>query len=197
MKGQAAKTQWAGASGFPRGTAEAPGRERLVEAVVQVGPMETSYVRAGHGFPVLLLTGSDPVEDSVLPLLGRLSDHFRVIALSPPRKRSEGGQGESPPTLDDWLDGVLEGLGIERAALVIAAPLEGRLVRFLGDPCTCIERIVVLGMATADAAARASLEGVEPSRPLLLLDTDPSGVPPSELELVVRFLSEGAGSSPP
>jgi hypothetical protein len=197
MKGPATKTQWADASGFPRGTAEAPGTERLIEAVVQVGPMETSYVRAGHGFPVLLLTGSHPVEDSVLPLLGRLSDHFRVIALSPPRKRSGGGQGESSPTLHGWLDGVLEGLGIERAALVIAVPLEGRLVRFLDDPCTGIDRIVVLDMATADAAARASLEGVEPRRPLLLLDAHPSGVPSSELEPVVRFLSEGAGSSPP
>lgn len=88
-----------------------PGGDRVhLEAVVQVGEVETWYRRAGRGGHVLLLTrrGRDERDD----LFGRLAEEHLVI---------EPATLPDAATWAEWLCGVVDGLGLSRPDLVVDA----------------------------------------------------------------------------
>jgi pimeloyl-ACP methyl ester carboxylesterase len=109
----------------------------MIEAVVQTGRFETPYRRAGSGGVVLLLTG--PTEPSAGDwLFGQLAGCFRTIAPALPAEL-EGGSGTAPALdergIDEWLRGLIDGLGLERPALVASATQGTGLLRFMAlDP---------------------------------------------------------------
>src|SRR5688572_10303674 len=84
-----------------------------VEALVQSGTVETTYVRAGQGAPVILLRdGSTPAEADLLFL--RLAAEFKVIA-------PELVSCRKAECFDAWLSSFIDGLGLEHPRLVLAA----------------------------------------------------------------------------
>lgn len=99
----------------------------MIEAVVQAGAQEISYRRAGFGPAVLILNTED--SDGSRWLFEQLSTRFRIIApLAAP-----GQDGPGPATyeaLEPWLRGLIDGLGLERPALVGGLAQGATLVRF-------------------------------------------------------------------
>lgn len=93
---------------FPR-----PGR-------IYAGGIDTFYLEAGHGPPVILLHGLGSTNSGMLPTLDDLARDYRVIAPDIP------GFGESSKPVRPyhagffarWLIALLDELGIERAHLV-------------------------------------------------------------------------------
>ncbi len=99
-----------------------------VEALVQVGDVETRYVCAGQGPPVLLLTDEDPAAAVETPLFRALAESCRVVSAAP------------SPDLDTgpWLRALIEGLGWERPALVVASRASAAWVeRVLAEAEAC------------------------------------------------------------
>lgn len=91
-------------------------------AVVQVGPVETWYRRAGKGRHLLLLSGRGPGERD--ELFRRLATEHLVIeprALPDPRLWTE------------WLRGVVDGLGLDRPGLAVGPEWLEAARRFARD----------------------------------------------------------------
>lgn len=86
-------------------------RRTPVEALVQVGDVETRYVRAGQGPPVILLTDEDPAACVATPLFRSLASSFRVVSAAP-----------CPAVpLGSWMLDLADGLGLDRPAVVVAS----------------------------------------------------------------------------
>lgn len=84
----------------------------VVKAIVQTGTIETEYRRVGRGPATLLLTRvAAPARDD---LLRRLSEDRLVIQ---PVELAAVGLWE------EWLRGVVDGLGLDRPDLVVDADL--------------------------------------------------------------------------
>ncbi|HSL71717.1 MAG TPA: hypothetical protein VK864_15830 [Longimicrobiales bacterium] len=100
----------------------------LVEAVVQAGAVETTYYRAGHGAPVLLIraNANGLAQD---PYFRALRAHYRVIAPQCPRDFTA-----------DWLRDVIDGLGLRDPCLVLDAALLTNQALEAGE----ISRVAVL-----------------------------------------------------
>jgi hypothetical protein len=82
----------------------------MIEAYVQAGSVETSYLRAGCGAPLILLTHRSAAELIEDPLVHALSARFRLIVpLLPPVGVDAGG----------WLRDVMDGLGLEEARVLV------------------------------------------------------------------------------
>lgn len=88
-----------------------------VEAVVMTAGRETRYRRAGHGRAVLLLVHDDA-------LFTDLARDLRVVEPLGP----DGGP--SDPEWHAWIQGLVDGLGLDRPALVVD-PGAGSIVRRL------------------------------------------------------------------
>jgi hypothetical protein len=91
------------------------GSTSIVEAVVQVGEVATSYLRCGRGAPIVLVALDAALRLRLMAGLSR--EHCVIAPLLPP-------QATSPPdatSLADWLRGVIDGLGLEQAEIVLAA----------------------------------------------------------------------------
>ena len=94
-----------------------------VEAIVQTEGIETTYVRAGAGAPVVLLRASEtPAEHD--PVVAQLAREFRVFA--PDLSCSAGAQ-----CFSGWLRGLIEGLGLEEPRLIVTASSEEELAALL------------------------------------------------------------------
>jgi hypothetical protein len=97
--------------------------QHMMEAVIEAGGAETRYVRAGAGRPVVLLLravgerahGSGVAAD---PLFARLAAEFRVIAPALPAGR----------VLTGWVRDVVDGLGLDRPALVVDAGIAAGMI---------------------------------------------------------------------
>lgn len=87
----------------------------MVEALVQAGAEETQYVRAGSGQPVVLLLRASSSPSAIMadPLFTRLSREFRVVAPAVPSDRE----------LTCWVGDLVDGLGLDRPAIVVDAEL--------------------------------------------------------------------------
>jgi hypothetical protein len=84
----------------------------MVRAVVQVGATETVYIRAGRGMPLsVVLASSEPER---YRLIARFARNGRVVAPVMPA---------AAMTVEEWLRGVIDGLGLERPAVVLAPEL--------------------------------------------------------------------------
>jgi len=108
-----------------------------VEASITAGGCETRYIRAGRGRVVLLLSTGDLAAEAADPLLDRLGEGFRVIAANVP----PGLVDETPAAFSRWLDGVIDGLGLQRPAIVADfrdAPCLARPDGFDPDRVACI-----------------------------------------------------------
>jgi len=82
-----------------------------VEALVQIGAVETRYQRAGQGTPLILLRAQYAGAD---PLFERLATEFKVIAPELSSCRAASG-------FEDWLRGLIDGLGLDQPRVVVAA----------------------------------------------------------------------------
>lgn len=90
----------------------------MVEAVVQVGAVETVYLRAGRGERVAVVLAADAAER--LRLVRRFAACYRVVAPVPPVPPA--GSGGAAHTAA-WLHGVIDGLGLDRPTLVLEPAL--------------------------------------------------------------------------
>ncbi|HEX2167433.1 MAG TPA: hypothetical protein VHG09_09415 [Longimicrobiales bacterium] len=112
----------------------------MIEAVVQVGVLETRYLRCGRGDRgVVVLAGSD---EERLTLVRLCNDGRCVVAPIPSEHQVRAG---TPPTaaadrdseaaaLEIWLRGVIDGLGLERPAVVLGREFTW-LAGWLGERC--------------------------------------------------------------
>jgi pimeloyl-ACP methyl ester carboxylesterase len=170
----------------------------MIEAVVQTGPFETWYRRAGVGGPVLLLIGP-PAAAVGDWLFSQLAGRFRTIAPVLPAGLA-GASGTGTPVegggLEDWLRGLIDGLGLEQPALVAAAERGVGLLRFMAlDPERVGRLALVQPAAPGDSApGHVVLDDTAPAdaHPVLVM-----GLPGPEdqdgradaLDRLVRFLS--------
>ncbi|XVV15132.1 alpha/beta fold hydrolase [Actinoplanes sp. CA-131856] len=94
----------------------------ITDHFVEVPNFRIHYVEAGQGHPLVLLHGSGPGATALTNFrlnIGALAKHFRVIAIDMPGwgesdTQTEGTGRDHPAALI----GVLDALGIEKAALV-------------------------------------------------------------------------------
>ncbi|HSJ32727.1 MAG TPA: hypothetical protein VK933_14895 [Longimicrobiales bacterium] len=135
----------------------------IIEAVVQVGAQETHYLRCGRGDRVVVVLTGDAAER--LRLMRHYADGGRVIAPVPPMRdttppvaagRAAGtpdaarrwpgwmAQDDDGRAAADWIFGVIDGLGLDRPAVVLApdlAWLAARLIDGSGDAFHLLETI--------------------------------------------------------
>jgi hypothetical protein len=99
----------------------------VIEAVVQVGAQETRYLRCGRGSAAVVVLAVDA--DQRLDLLKQHAARYRVVAPVPPVCPTAGRYGPAgtghPPVVpetaafEDWMRGVIDGLGLERPSVVL------------------------------------------------------------------------------
>ena len=91
----------------------------IIEAVVQVGAQETRYLRCGRGDQVIVVLAEDAAER--LNMLCHYAQHHRVIAPVP--DECPDPNGTAGLTMENWLLGVIDGLGLDQPAIVLAPGL--------------------------------------------------------------------------
>lgn len=113
----------------------APVGNPVVEAVVQVGDVATPYLRCGRGECLVLVTLGAAERLRLLAALAR--DHCVVAPLPP------AGPWLARPAaeLAEWLRGVLDGLGLQPAEIVVG-PDAAQLGRALAGACEASVRIL-------------------------------------------------------
>lgn len=148
-----------------------------VHAVVRAGEVETSYLRVGRGAPVLVLDerGGDQLTSPLATADARwaiiLPDRTTIAALAAP------GHGIGTP-FAHWLDGFLQGLGIEEVLVVAPAYLAGELRAFAAEWRGRLRGVLLRGLPQdhgmpADTrvhyvAADASWDAIQSALPSLL-----------------------------
>jgi hypothetical protein len=126
-----------GEDGVDDGTETEPtGGMEVVEAEVRVGGKAVRYLRAGHGSPVLLLGdgGPDAPPGDLFRDLAREHRVFRPLGPIP-RGRDEA---------EDWIRGMVEGLGLRTPHVVAGGELAPRLARLVRRNGGFVGRVVFL-----------------------------------------------------
>ena len=90
----------------------------IIEAVVQVGAQETRYLRCGRGAHVVVVLAAGEAER--LSLMQEYSAEHRVIA-PVPYDRSGWRIHFGSEAVGSWLDGVIDGLGLDRPTVLLAS----------------------------------------------------------------------------
>ncbi|HSK19481.1 MAG TPA: hypothetical protein VK912_10080 [Longimicrobiales bacterium] len=132
----------------------------IIEAVVQVGVQETHYLRCGRGDRVVVVLTGDAAER--MRLIHHYAGGGRVIAPVPPlgdpiRPTMADDAAGAPdaghrwmagdddgPAAAEWIVGVIDGLGLDRPAVVLAADLAWlaeRLVDRSGEAFELLETV--------------------------------------------------------
>lgn len=159
---------------------------RVTRASVIVGTHETPYLRLGRGAPALYLAPNTERETaSAWDVVTVLAATRRVTLLDPPRATLQGSphasshaahaaRSESPPTLvpafATWLTGLLDGLGIARAAIIAAEVYALRVLHFALAHGDRVERIVLLTDDAPDSTLPLiGAVGTTPAVPVLIL----------------------------
>ncbi len=151
----------------------------LVEAVVMVGEVETTYGRAGRGPTVLLLTGRGaPGVAALAPLTARarviIPGHTTIAALAPATR-----EGATP--FAQWLGGFLEGIGAPAVFVVAPAALGAELAAFRDRHPGVVTGVALLGgsapVAAGDGVAWLPADAGGAAIAAALLGPAPSGGP--------------------
>jgi pimeloyl-ACP methyl ester carboxylesterase len=122
-----------------------------VEAVVQTGPTETRYLRAGQGAPVLLLFDGGAVAAVASQLLETLVSEFRLLL---PALTGNGidvadaGQG----SFSTWLRNFMDGLGVDRFAVITTISYAEAIAAFATTDPDRIRGVVVLATGSPEVA---------------------------------------------
>src|SRR5688572_22268608 len=90
------------------------------EAVLQTGTIETHYLRAGAGAPLLLLFQTALTDTLAAALFAQLSTRYRVVA-----PRVPAGVGGAGMPLSRWLRELVDGLGFVQPTAIADETLAG------------------------------------------------------------------------
>jgi pimeloyl-ACP methyl ester carboxylesterase len=137
--------------------------------MVRAGDIDTFYLEAGSGPPVVLLHGLGATNASMLPPLWDLARDHRVLA---PDLPGFGGSGKPMRSYDfhffaEWLRDFLDAMGIERAVLV-GNSLGGRVALEAGLSLPeRVDRLVLLCPSPAFLRGRQAVPLVRLLRPEL------------------------------
>ena len=122
----------------------------VIEAVVVAGTVETPYRRAGRGATVLVLGAPW--------LFDELTETMRVVEplrLPPARIGEVGaggaGDGAGPPedtAWREWLQGLVDGLGLDRPAIAVGPQLEAAARQAVARDPDRFGPVVVAGTAS-------------------------------------------------
>jgi len=129
----------------------------IVRATVVADGLSTNILAAGSGPPALLLVA----EQRRLPILAALGGYFRVVA--PEIPSPEGGPSDfltdggvhrtTPSPAARWLDGLLDGIGIE-AVVIVADDTLSEFARSYSDSAPGrVSHLLVLDSGQDIAAA--------------------------------------------
>jgi pimeloyl-ACP methyl ester carboxylesterase len=173
--------------GIAGGTVPVP----QIQAVVQVGPVEVAYRRAGAGAPVVLLHDGEHGAALAAALFDVLATRFRVIAPDAPPAAAAG------VTLARWLRGLIDGLGLERPSIVAAEEVGVAVLAFAMDDPDRVDRLAILRCAGVDLTRELDpvvdvLFGS--GHPLMVLPVDAAWggtVPAAAAAPLVEFLGAG------
>lgn len=175
--------------------------EGAVACVVQAGEIETPYVRAGAGAPVLLLS-LEGLMDPLSGLLFREVAHgFRAIAPTAPAGIAAMSRGEAPAiSVSAWLRDVIDGLGLVRPSIVAEDALGAHALGFVLTDSDRAGRLVVVCRDVGDpalpgAAAADAFRGGGGA--LLILRFDVAAVPPQLSPGAAARLAGFLGADPP
>ena len=146
-------------SGTPN---ELPQRSGTFRAVVQSGHTTTSYLRAGAGRPVVLLSSWGPGHMVYDTLVATLGSAYRLLVPQLPVPHQPLGA---------WLVPFLDGLGLTQVAVIVDADRAPDLVHFAQVDPDRISRIVILSPDTPSGHVKG------PTQPILSLSVEgPAGV---------------------
>jgi hypothetical protein len=127
-------------------------RITIVEALLQTGPVVTAYLRAGRG-PALMLLRDPSRHGASDPLLRLLAGTFKVTAPDLGFRARSAGKPEGPfLSSRSWLQAFMEGVGLERPAVVADAHLEAGLIHLLTTDARRVGRVALL-VGASEAAA--------------------------------------------
>jgi hypothetical protein len=178
------------------------GGPHAIEAVVQAGTAESRYLRLGSGMRIVLLLPSRRDLWIGGPLLPKLAERFCVIVPELPIElqvamhatRADRTLPAGPPLgMARWLFGFLDGMGIERCAIVAERELAGALCPIVyGDDR--IERLAFIGHAVSCGPSGNRV--VRAPCPAFTWTAPPDGRT-DEPELLVRQLAAFLGGAEP
>ena len=163
----------------------------MIEAVVQTGSFETAYRRAGCGGAVLLLVGeSGPSGDW---LFDQIAARFRTIAPVPPAGVVGGPAQDS---FQPWLRGLIDGLGLQRPAVVAGAADGAALVRFAAVDPHRVERLALVRHGAAAVPEDPALEAAAAPQPVLVVAIPGADEPEARAAALGRLLEFLAAPAP-
>jgi hypothetical protein len=156
-----------------------------IEAVLQTGTIETHYLRAGAGEPLLLLFQTALTDPLAAALFAQLSTRYRVVA-----PRVPAGVGGPVMPLSRWLRELVDGLGFVRPTVIGDETLAGALLGFsLVDPGR-IRGVVAVCRDDADPATSTGM--LHAGHGLLVVAVDTAIEPTRSAELaaaeITRFV---------
>lgn len=129
--------------------------------------VETEYLRAGRGAPIVYIGSSAPTDDERTAVLVRLASHFRVIvplATSVPATVVPDEYRDT--SFARWLRGVLDGLGILAAGFVVEDHAAREMVAFAWEHPDLVRRIVLFGATVPhEDAGEAPVLALAPNAP--------------------------------
>lgn len=174
-------------------------------ATLRSGGLETRYLRAGVGRPVLLLAGRPERTPVPAQLFRALADGFRVVWPAMPRAASPAGRGAARPTPSTaWLRGLVDGLGLGRCALVADGSFGLAAAWFaLSDPLRVAGLVLVVPEALDPAAPLDAVSSllVGTNQPVMLVRAEPppsgGGLEEGVVQRVIRFLEAPPGVGAP
>ena len=138
----------------------------FTRASVCCDAVETEYLRAGRGAPIVYIGSSATADDERAAVLLSLASHFRVIVPlleSAPAILVPDDCLTTPFAL--WLRGVLDGLGILAAGFVVERPAACAMLAFARTNPDFVERVVLLGATPHDGAGEVPVLAVAPNAP--------------------------------
>jgi pimeloyl-ACP methyl ester carboxylesterase len=153
-----------------------------VRAVVHAAGAATPYTRSGHGATVVLLVGPERAD----LLSRRLAARHRVLVPEVPALRPVEADAAGRLAFCLWLRSFLDGLGVDRAAVVAGGGQARAALAFALLEEDRVERLVLW---PGDGAAGEGEDAFAPRPPCPLLALPPAVLPTAAVEATARFLA--------